>query len=115
MYTITGNKLTVVKTGAIVQEQFDVRYNQSFAVLVNGMIGGNIASNAGGLQALRYGVMRNLVLGLEVVLADGTIISSMNKMISPSLVATSFTTPFNLSSNSPLYFAPAINCPISRA
>ena len=45
------------------------------------MIGGNIASNAGGLQALRYGVMRNLVLGLEVVLADGTIISSMNKMI----------------------------------
>src|SRR5215210_3552780 len=45
------------------------------------MIGGNIASNAGGLQAVRYGVMRNLVLGLEVVLADGTIISSMNKML----------------------------------
>ncbi len=45
------------------------------------MMGGNIASNAGGLQALRYGVMRNLVLGLEVVLADGTVISSMNKMI----------------------------------
>jgi len=45
------------------------------------MIGGNIASNAGGLQALRYGVVRNLVLGLEVVLADGTIISSMNKMM----------------------------------
>ena len=45
------------------------------------MIGGNIASNAGGLQALRYGVMRNLVLGLEIVLADGTIISSMNKMM----------------------------------
>lgn len=45
------------------------------------MIGGNIASNAGGLQALRYGVMRNLVLGLEVVLADGTVISSMNKMM----------------------------------
>jgi FAD/FMN-containing dehydrogenase len=45
------------------------------------MIGGNIASNAGGLQALRYGVTRNLVLGLEVVLADGTVLSSMNKMI----------------------------------
>jgi FAD/FMN-containing dehydrogenase len=38
------------------------------------MIGGNIATNAGGLQALRYGVMRNLVLGLEVVLPDGTIL-----------------------------------------
>lgn len=45
------------------------------------MIGGNIASNAGGLQALRYGVARNLVLGLEIVLADGTTISSMNKML----------------------------------
>jgi len=45
------------------------------------MIGGNISSNAGGLQALRYGVMRQLVLGLEVVLADGTIISSLNKML----------------------------------
>jgi FAD/FMN-containing dehydrogenase len=45
------------------------------------MIGGNISTNAGGIQALRYGVMRNLVLGLEVVLADGTIVSSMNKML----------------------------------
>ena len=45
------------------------------------MIGGNIASNAGGLQALRYGVTRSLVLGLEAVLADGTILSSMNKMV----------------------------------
>ena len=42
-------------------------------------------------------------------------ISSINKIIPPSLSATSLTTPFNLSSNSPLYFAPAINCPISKA
>jgi FAD/FMN-containing dehydrogenase len=45
------------------------------------MIGGNIATNAGGLQALRYGVMRNLVLGLEVVLPDGTILNSLNPVI----------------------------------
>lgn len=44
------------------------------------MIGGNIASNAGGLQALRYGVMRNLVLGLEVVMADGTVLSTLRKL-----------------------------------
>lgn len=44
-------------------------------------IGGNIATNAGGNQVLRYGMMRQLVLGLEVVLADGSIISSMNKML----------------------------------
>ncbi len=34
-------------------------------------IGGNIATNAGGVQVLRYGNMRDLVLGLEVVLPDG--------------------------------------------
>jgi FAD/FMN-containing dehydrogenase len=36
-------------------------------------IGGNIATNAGGLNVLRYGMTRDLVLGLEVVLPDGTI------------------------------------------
>jgi FAD/FMN-containing dehydrogenase len=44
-------------------------------------IGGNIATNAGGNQVIRFGMMRNLVLGLEVVLADGTVVSSMNKML----------------------------------
>lgn len=42
-------------------------------------IGGNVATNAGGNRVLRYGTMRELVLGLEVVLADGTILSMMNK------------------------------------
>lgn len=44
-------------------------------------IGGNIATNAGGNEVIRYGMTRNLVLGLEVVLADGTVLSSMNRMI----------------------------------
>ncbi len=44
-------------------------------------IGGNIACNAGGTRVIRYGVMRDLVLGLEAVLADGTIVSSLNKML----------------------------------
>lgn len=44
-------------------------------------IGGNVATNAGGVNVLRYGMMRNLVLGLESVLADGTVISSLNHMI----------------------------------
>lgn len=44
-------------------------------------IGGCAAMNAGGTRVLRYGVMRDLVLGLEAVLADGTVISSLNQML----------------------------------
>ncbi|MDO4693123.1 MAG: FAD-binding oxidoreductase [Eikenella sp.] len=40
-------------------------------------IGGNIATNAGGLNVLRYGSMRDLVLGLEVVLPDGELVSHL--------------------------------------
>jgi len=44
-------------------------------------IGGNVATNAGGSNVIRYGMMRSLVLGLEAVLADGTVVSSMNRMM----------------------------------
>lgn len=44
-------------------------------------IGGTIATNAGGINVLRYGMMRELVLGLEVALADGTVLHSMNRML----------------------------------
>ncbi len=44
-------------------------------------IGGNLSTNAGGVNVLRYGMARAMVLGLEVVLPDGTILSSMDKMI----------------------------------
>jgi FAD/FMN-containing dehydrogenase len=44
-------------------------------------IGGNVATNAGGINVIRYGMMRQRVLGLEAVLADGTIVSSMNHML----------------------------------
>ena len=44
-------------------------------------IGGNIATNAGGNQVIQYGMTRSLVLGLVAVMADGTIISSKNKLL----------------------------------
>ena len=43
-------------------------------------IGGNLSTNAGGTSALAYGVARDLVLGLEVVLADGQIWHGLNKL-----------------------------------
>ncbi|MCB1631322.1 MAG: FAD-binding oxidoreductase, partial [Pseudomonadales bacterium] len=44
-------------------------------------IGGNIATNAGGNQVIRYGMMREQVLGLEVVLADGTVLPMLNGVL----------------------------------
>lgn len=44
-------------------------------------VGGLIATNAGGNRVIRYGMMRDLVLGLEVVLADGTVVSALNHLI----------------------------------
>ena len=44
-------------------------------------LGGNAATNAGGMRVLRYGMMREQILGIEVVLADGQVLSSMNRMI----------------------------------
>jgi FAD/FMN-containing dehydrogenase len=44
-------------------------------------LGGNAATNAGGNRVIRYGMMRDMVLGLEVVLADGEVISALNPLI----------------------------------
>lgn len=44
-------------------------------------IGGNIATNAGGIRVIRYGMTRQQVLGLEVVLADGSVLDSMNCLL----------------------------------
>ena len=44
-------------------------------------IGGVISTNAGGLRAVRWGVAREMVLGVEAVLADGTVADGLKKML----------------------------------
>jgi len=44
-------------------------------------IGGNVATNAGGLRCVKYGVTRDAVLGLEVVLADGRVIDTGRRTV----------------------------------
>jgi FAD/FMN-containing dehydrogenase len=44
-------------------------------------VGGNISTNAGGNRVIRYGMTREMVLGLEAVLADGMIVSSLNRLL----------------------------------
>jgi glycolate oxidase len=44
-------------------------------------IGGNVAENAGGMRAVKYGVTANYVMGLQVVLADGTILETGGKAL----------------------------------
>ncbi len=47
-------------------------------------IGGNISTNAGGMRAVKYGVTRDYVRGLEVVLADGTVLQLGGKVVKNS-------------------------------
>ncbi|MEM9494907.1 MAG: FAD-binding oxidoreductase [Pseudomonadota bacterium] len=81
-----GRTMTV-QTGAPLQAVQEAAgdYNMMFPIDLgargSATIGGNIATNAGGNQVIRYGMMRNQVLGLEVVLADGAVLSSMNKVL----------------------------------
>jgi FAD/FMN-containing dehydrogenase len=83
---VTGRTMRV-QSGAIlqrVQEEAE-RHDLMFALDLGGRgtctIGGNISTNAGGVRVLRYGMMRALVLGIEAVLADGTVLKSLNRMI----------------------------------
>jgi FAD/FMN-containing dehydrogenase len=81
------NRSAVVQAG-VVLETFDRAledHGLTFPLDLGGRgschLGGNASTNAGGMRVIRYGMMREQVLGLEAVLADGRIVSSMNRMI----------------------------------
>jgi len=72
--------VAVVEPGVVTQtlqeavEKRGLFYPPDPASRADNFIGGNIATNAGGPRCLKYGVTRDYVLGLEVVLADGTVV-----------------------------------------
>ena len=68
------NHTITVESGTILADVHDIaaKINCLFPMHLasegSAMIGGNISTNAGGINVLHYGVMRDLVLGLEVVI-----------------------------------------------
>ena len=62
-------------------QAIDMQFTLDLGARGSCTIGGNIATNAGGIRVIRYGMMRQQVLGLEAVLSDGTVVSSLNKML----------------------------------
>ncbi len=83
----TANATAHVEAGIVVAdlqdavEKLGLFYPPDPSSLRHSTIGGNIACNAGGPRCLKYGVTGNYVLGLSVVLADGSVLRTGNKCI----------------------------------
>ena len=81
------DQLAVVEPGVITAEldraagEHGLRYAPDPASAAISTIGGNIATNAGGLRCAKYGVTRDSVLGLEAVLADGTVVTTGRRTV----------------------------------
>ncbi len=79
-------RLAIVEAGVVLSKLHDAAEEQGLAFPLffgargSAMIGGNLATNAGGSNVLRYGNSRALCLGLEVVLPDGEVLDLMSEL-----------------------------------
>ncbi len=78
--SITAEAGVILQNIQEIAEQNDRLFPLSLAAEGSCQIGGNLATNAGGVGALAYGTARNQVLGLEIVLADGRIIDDLRSL-----------------------------------
>jgi FAD/FMN-containing dehydrogenase len=80
-------RIAVAQAGVTLQalqeavESHDLSFPLDLGARGTATLGGNAATNAGGNRVIRYGMTRDMILGLEVVLADGTMLSSLNRLI----------------------------------
>lgn len=79
-YTVTVEAGCVLADLQAAAKAVDRLFPLSLGAEGSCQIGGNLATNAGGVMTLRYGNMRDLVLGLEVVLPDGRIWHGLRKL-----------------------------------
>ncbi|CAM3657316.1 FAD-binding oxidoreductase [Halomonas sp. FME1] len=79
-FTITVDAGCILENVKLAAAEHDCDFPLSLGAQGSCQIGGNIATNAGGLNVLRYGMMRELVLGLEVVLPDGRVLEGLNAL-----------------------------------
>jgi len=81
------SRTITAQAGAILENLIDAAQEKqlllpmSFGAKGSAQIGGVVSTNAGGLRVFRYGMTRQMVLGVEAVLPNGTIISSLKKII----------------------------------
>jgi FAD/FMN-containing dehydrogenase len=82
----TDNRTAICEAGVVLQSLHEaaaaqgLRFPLSLGGKGSATVGGMIATNAGGTQVLRHGSMRRLVLGLEAVLADGSLYSALTPL-----------------------------------
>ena len=79
--TITLQSGVIVEDAINAVNEKDLLLPLNFGAKGSAQIGGVVSTNAGGLRVLKYGMTRGLVLGLEAVLSNGEVISSMKKVI----------------------------------
>lgn len=79
--TMTVLAGTVLETVQVAADEAGFLFPLDLGGRGTAQVGGNASTNAGGNRVLRYGMMRDLILGCEAVLADGTVIRSLNVMI----------------------------------
>jgi FAD/FMN-containing dehydrogenase len=79
-YTMTVEAGCVLQTLQETAASHDRFFPLSLGAQGSCMIGGNLSTNAGGVQVLRYGNARNLVLGLEVVLPNGDVWNGLRSL-----------------------------------